>query len=306
MTIRKNVQRTCHRTESGLNIPTGIVSDISQSSTQTYLEIKEKAYAIEKLYSENKVPLPSSCDLVRLIENAKTLSDKWDLNRAKGETLEKLLRVYYLDRIADAVLQLKNFPGCSKYLTDLTSGSLNFLERTNTKAKDIFWEIELWALLKKQFFMTCLFDPPDIVVDLEDGKIGIACKKLYSEKHVQNVLSEAVSQIESSFDFGIVAINLDDLLVPAQQILSTPNQQTMEKIIDNLNAEFLKKHQRHLQKYLTSGRLLAALVSTSIIADLQTERIRLHNARKVQFWNTPELTEEKKGLLNKFRTQLMN
>lgn len=66
----------------------------------------------------------------------------------------------------------------------------------------------------------------------------------------------------------------------------------MEKIIDNLNTRFLKKHQRHLQKYLTSGRLLAALVSTSVIADIKTERTRLYNARKVQFWNIPGLTEK--------------
>ena len=36
--------------ESGLVIPQGTVSDLSLSSSQTYLQIKEKALAIERLY----------------------------------------------------------------------------------------------------------------------------------------------------------------------------------------------------------------------------------------------------------------
>ena len=55
-------------------------------------------------------------------------------------------------------------------------------------------------------------------------------KKFYSARHVQNVLSQAVVQIEESFDFGIVAVNLDDL-IPANNLLAAPTQERAEEIV---------------------------------------------------------------------------
>jgi len=188
MTIRKGIQEIWHDTESGLVIPTGTVSDLSLSSSQTYLVIKEKASAIEELYSENGVPLPPNCDLALLIEDAKTLSDSWLLNRLDGLPMNLLFRAACLDRIAEAVLPLRNVPDRIKHLIAFTTGSLDLLQRERSGAKNILWEVELWAVLKRRSFSAHLCEPPDVLVDFEDAKVGIACKKLYSEKHVQNVL----------------------------------------------------------------------------------------------------------------------
>ena len=305
MTTRKNVQQIWHDTKSGLVIPSGTVSDLSQSYSQTYLAIKEKACAIEELYSENDLPLPLTCDLARLIEDAKTFSDSWLLNRIDGLPMTQLFRVGHLDRVAEAILPLRSIPGRTNYLTALTSGSLDLLARERSGAKNILWEVEFWAVLKRRSFRAHLCEPPDIVVDFEGAKIGIACKKLYSEKHVQNVLSEAVAQIEASFDFGIVAVNLDDL-VPANQILRTPNQQTMGEFINDLNVKFLHRHERHFRKYLASGRMLSALVSTSVLADIYAESTRFNNARQATIWTIPGLPEEKKKQLIRFYEQLMH
>jgi len=75
MAIQKKHEQLWQDAESGLVVPAGIVSDLSQSSSQTYLEIKEKAKTIEKLYTDNDLFLPPTCDLVRLIGDAKALSD---------------------------------------------------------------------------------------------------------------------------------------------------------------------------------------------------------------------------------------
>lgn len=304
MTIRKGIQEIWHGTESGLVIPNGTVSDLSRSSSQTYLVIKEKACAIEELYSENGVPLPPNCDLALLIEDAKTLSDSWLLNRIDGLPMSLLFRVACLDRIAEAILPLRKVPNRAKFLTALTTGSLDLLQRERSSAKNILWEVELWAVLKRRSFSANLCEPPDVVVDFEDAKVGIACKKLYSEKHVQNVLSEAVGQIEASFDFGIVAINLDDL-VPANQILRTPNQRMMGEFINALNVKFLHRHERHFRKYLASGRMLSALLSASVLADVYAESTRFNNARQVTIWTIPGLPKEKKKQLSRFYEKLM-
>jgi len=137
--------------------------------------------------------------------------------------------------------------------------------------------------LKRRDFDASLEEPPDIVVSFEDSKIGIACKKLYSDRYVQNVLSQAVAQIEPTFDFGIVATNLDEL-VPPDQILRTPTQEAMSQYIDGLNSHFFNSHERHFRKYLGSGRLISAFISTGVLADVYRARTRLNYARQSTIW----------------------
>lgn len=304
MATRKSVQQIWHGRESGLVVPQGTVSELSQSSSQTYLRIKEKALAIEQLFEENNVPLRLTSDLARLISDAKTLSDSWLTGQVDKYPMTLLFRAGLLARIADAVLPLAEVPARTRFLETLASGSLDLLERKRSTAKDVLWELELWAILRRKSFDATLHEPPDIVVKLAQSKIGIACKKLYSEKHVQNVLSQAVAQIEPSFEFGIVAVNIDDLL-PANQILKTPTQETMGKYISDLNARFLGEHERHFRKYLAAGRVISALVSTSVLADVYRARTRFNNARQSTVWTIPGLPVEKDRQLKRFYDVLM-
>jgi hypothetical protein len=304
MPTRKSVQHIWLDRGSGLVAPEGTISDLSHSSSQTYLQIKEKALALEQLFADSNVPLPPTCDLARLIAAAKTLSDLWLMNKVDELSMTLLFHGVHLDRIAEAVLPLQHVSNRNKYLLALTSGSLDLFERQQSKAKDVLWELEVWSILRGRSLDAVLCEPPDIVVVFEVAKIGIACKKLYSEKNVEKVLSEGVAQIETSFDFGIVAVNLDDL-APSGQILRASNQGAMSKSISDLNARFLRSHERHFRKYLASGRLLSALVSTSVLADVYKRRPRFNNARQSTIWAIPGLPPEKDRQLKRFYDQLM-
>jgi len=174
-------------------------------------------------YADSEVALPDGCDLARHIADAKSLSDHWLTDHAKLQ-MTLLFRAINLNRIADVVLPLQSVTDRAKYLRLLTSGSLDSLDRQTSKAKNLLWELELWSMLRSHDLDAALQEPPDIVVSLEGLEVGFACKKFYSEKHVQNVLSKAVAQIESGFEIGVVAVNLDDLF-PANQILSTATHQ---------------------------------------------------------------------------------
>src|SRR5690242_17649458 len=142
MPTRKSVQQTWHENTSGLVVHDGTAFDLSYSSANTYLQIKEKALAIEQLYADSNVPLVPTCTLARLIAEAKALSDSWFTNQVDSITGPMLFRVGYLDRIADAVLPLQHVPDRSPYLIVLTSRGLDCLERQPSKAKDILWELE--------------------------------------------------------------------------------------------------------------------------------------------------------------------
>jgi hypothetical protein len=195
-------------------------------------------------------------------------------------------------------------PNCGKYLGALVSGSLDLLKRKKSSAKNIFWEVELWARMKKRGFDAELRDPPDILLDFRGVTIGIACKKLYSEKHVQNVLSQAVSQIEDNCDFGIAAINLDDLQ-PEDMILSQPSHECALEFLAQKNQEFMLRHRHVFGKYLSSGRLLSVLVSTTIVADMYKDKPKFNEAHHSTFWTIPGLPADKERPLNLFYHQLI-
>ncbi len=131
--------------------------------------------------------------------------------------MELVFKTLHIARISTAIHVLSGEDLRNKYLKDLLRGTLNFFEREISHAKSILWELEVCAKIRKAIPDTQLAEP-DVVVSLKGQKIAIPCKKIFSEKGVSKVLSNAVSQFENLFDFGIVAINIDDL-IPADVLL---------------------------------------------------------------------------------------
>ncbi len=211
----------------------------------------------------------------------------------------------HLDRIADTVLLLKNESKKSTHLKKLTSGTLDFFERKRSNSKNYFWELEVWAKLRKRKNEVYLIEPPDIVVNYNNSRIGIACKKLYSEKHVQNVLSESVKQIEKEFEFGIVAINLDDLLPPNVVLKMESSEAVCEKL-NQINTNFINRHSRHFVKYFSTSRIISVIVSTSTITDIQSERPKFSNTYQWTVWTISGLTTRHKEQLDNFYKTIMN
>lgn len=300
----KKIQELWDAHPSGILLPAGHVTDRQDRSKSTYLDVKSKAEKIEEIYKSNGLTLPDNSDLAKLIKNSKQLWKNWFANRTDELEMKILFDVLHLDRIADVVLSLKGEPARVKYLKALVSGPFAFFNREKSYAKDMFWELEVWSKLRKKLSTVNLEEPPDIVIEFKESRIGIACKKLYSEKHVQNVLSQAVHQIEDSFEIGIVALNLDDF-TPAERVLKTSNAQGMTETLLNHNAEFIQRHERHFRKYLASGRLISAIVSTAVIVDIVNTKPRFNNASQWTVWTIPGLKKKKSQNLRKFYSVVM-
>lgn len=290
--------------DAGIFVPSGRSMFVTSLESDKYLEIKEKAKGLEDLYEKTGILLPPKCGLSRLIEDAKMLSDLW-LTSPDSISKELLFRAAFLSRIADALLPLADVPDRFKHLKLLTSGTIDLHQRQRSLAKDTLWELDLWSVLLKRGFEANLVEPPDLVVQFQGSKIGIACKKFYSEFNVGKVLSQAVQQLEASCDCGIVALNLDDLTA-SRQILSASTVESMAKFLQDLNVAFLFRHKRPLLKYLKSQRILAVLVSTSVLADITKNKARLTESQQITVWGVPGLTSEKSHQLENFRNQLMH
>lgn len=283
-------------TGAGILIPAGTVLDVSRRSSTTFLDLKAKAEEIEQIYASAKVAIPKVSDLWRLIRNAKLLSDRWLLNRTADATMFDVFDAMHLQRIVEAVLPLRHVSGNKPYLRRLVAGGLDLFKRTKSRAKDALWELEFWSLLRRRSANPRLVDPPDIVVDVGSSAIGISCKKLYSEAHVQNVLSKAVRQVEPYFDIGVVAISLDDL-IPGDNLLRVPNQAQLDRALNEHNNAFLRRHERHFRKYLSAGRIQCVVVSTCVVAHVTSWRVSYNNARQSTVWAFPRLPASKHRLL---------
>jgi hypothetical protein len=297
------MRKIYRKNSGGVFVPDGVASDWSSKYTETYLDVKEKACEVEALYSDSGVAIPCTCDLANQISDVKKLSDSWLTKIPNEIPLNLLFRTLGFQRIADAVLPLQTVDDNRPYLKALTSGTLDFFKRKKSRAKDILWELELWALLNRRGFNAVLSEP-DIVINFEDSKIAIPCKKIYSERGTQKVLSNAVGQVERSFDYGIAALNIDDL-TPENSVCRGGDYGVVGSYISQLNMSFIKRNERHFRKYLSNGRLLSAMVSTSSVSDLTEEKTRLHNVRQTSGWIIPGLPKDKADQVKRFHSKLM-
>jgi hypothetical protein len=288
--VTKTVKRIWNRLSSGLYVPAGVEAREHEFVQETFLDMKDKAIRVERLYADASVPLRPRSDLARMLADAKALSDAWLSGQEPGDrTRELLIRGTMFNQIAGSLLALQGVDGARQYLKTVSSGTIDSRVRTKSKAKNCLWELEWWAVLRKRSLAAELQDPPDIVVALGDRKLAVACKRIYSEKHVQNVLSQAVKQTERGYDVGVVAINLDDLL-PAGSIPQAPTHDEIATHLSRLNLRFIGAHERHLRKYLASGRLVSAIVSTGCVA-LSTGGF--YHARQFAIWTIPGLETRK-------------
>ena len=211
---------------SGIVTPTGYESSRSRVDSETYLKIKNKAELLENFYNEFDVPIPKDCGLAKLIKSAKELSDSWLTGGVDDLPNINLWRAAHLSRVSDSIFTLKEEIEVKFYLTKLTNGSLDLLKREKSEAKNFLWELELLYVLRVHGIDAKLKEPPDIVATFNGDEIGIACKKVYSEKNFEKVLSNGVAQIEKQYKYGIVAINIDDL-APPDALFSAGTQKDM-------------------------------------------------------------------------------
>ncbi|AKH36879.1 MULTISPECIES: hypothetical protein [Nitrosomonas] len=286
------------KTQGGVIVQTGNSSNFTMRDSSAYLAIKQRGLELQELYRKNDLVVHPESYLSKLIEDTAMLSDAWLCNDEGHMKISYLFSASQLNRIATAALPLRVSEQAKEYLSALLIGSLDLLNRERSKAKDTLWELELWQALARMG-MHATLEEPDIVVSFDGARIGIACKKFYSENNVSKVLSQAVSQLEGNFDFGMIAINLDDL-TPPNNILKATSIDQMLEMISQLNFSFIRRHERHFRKYLEPGRAIAAFVSTSVISDVITAKPRFNNSRQSTLWTIPELSSKKAEQMRNF------
>lgn len=262
-------------------------------SKSNHIETIQKIEYIESLFDKSNVNISPQSDLFKLLGEVKE-------NYSEYNSEALMIKALYINRIANAMLCLENIDNKEKYLYDLLKGSLDVLEHKPSHAKSILFELEVLTQFQS-FVKESYLDEPDVVVPTGEDKIGISCKKITSENNLQKTFSNGVKQIEkNSFNYGIVAINIDDLL-PEKALLNANTIKDVDEILFSHNMDFINKHQRHFLKYIKDSRILAVLVYSSIFTDIKSHKPRFNTAYQTSVWTVKDLKEDQRKILNSLK-----
>lgn len=283
---------------SGIVTPDGRCKDFLEYSQNSFVEIKQMAIEVDGMFHEAGIVLNPTCSLRQLIEDAKLLADTSVDGSVDSSERSVHMRGCLALRITQAILSLKDEPNITSHLSRLGSGSLNLFKKGESTVKNFFWEIETFASLKRHG-LNPLFEEPDLSVSIDGVQIGVACKKIYSEKNVGKVLSNAAAQIATRKRPGIVAINLDDLHQLDEPITGS-TYGSINQALSDFNVRFIGKHERHLRKYLGSSRITACMISSHHYGDATAEQARLNNYSETTCWAIPNLGGERQRLSDAF------
>ena len=258
-----------------------------------FQETHNQVKYIQDTFDECGVRIKEHSFLFRLLSN--TLK-----NYGSSNTLFEIFNALHVKRIYSALVTLEGFDGKNKYLKDLTRSTLDFMKTSQSHSKNILFELEVTGSLRSIFKGTFL-DEPDIVVPFNDGNVGIACKKIISEKNFEKQLSNGVNQIKNNnFIFGLIAVNIDNLL-PDKTILNANTFNQASDLLHNKNMEFIHKYSSKFLKYLADNRIIAVLIVTSTIAEIKDEKPRFNNISESTIWTIQELEKEHKDKINQFK-----
>jgi hypothetical protein len=204
-----------------------------------------------------------------------------------------------LYRVADAILALRDVQNGDGYLRKITA-NLDFFESERSVAKDIFWELELWWMIRRKLPTARLVDPPDIMLGLDGGTLGIACKSVYSEASVEKALSTGVKQVTSNCDAGVVAFNIDSF-IPKDCVINAKDKAGLDELLHPIVDGFIERHRRYIDRYLNEQRLAAVVICISGVGDIHSWSVAFNTVRSTTIYAASAATDIAASLLGQLR-----
>jgi len=86
-------------------------------------------------------------------------------------------------------------------------------------------------------------------------------------------------------------MNIDEL-TPPESVLPAKNFAAMSSRLVHLNNTFIGENERFFQKYLSKGRIIGVLVSTTVIVDIAEAPTHINHASQWNIWTMPGISEE--------------
>lgn len=261
--------------------PKFTLSPDGSNAVWTYREIADRSEAVRAELTRRNIRLHRDSALGTLLREAEALAQEWDAGTDAGG-IRRLMSAAHANRVAEAVLAIAGEPEAEECLRRMAGNDMNLSERKPSRGKDALWELDLLAFLRRRSIRAVLREP-DITVDLGFGDYPIACKKVYSEKGVETQMRKGVQQMSQFNGAGLVAFNIDDL-VPADALMRSRTSTEASDYLAALNKDFIDRHQRHIQRFVTGERCDGILVATTVLTDIAEGGTRFNNHLQLTVW----------------------
>jgi hypothetical protein len=289
-------------TPAGVLVPSGSTTNVRSFSNTSVTAAKLEGLELLQLFRKQRLNPDRSTSLIRLIDGTTRFSDALLMANDHEQSYADLFCALQVSRIVAAVNAVRDDAALPRVLGELLDGDMNLLARSQSKAKDTLWELELLRIMRTNGIHAVL-DEPDLLLAGTTDEIGVACKKLYSEANFSKVISVAVKQIRRSLKMGLVAVNIDDLL-PADAVLKADSEAVASQMINTRISDFMVRQEHYLRRYLEPGRAVAILVSCATLADLKHNEPRFCSFRQTVAWHIPstalEIDAEFNAILSAF------
>jgi hypothetical protein len=266
--------------------------------TWQYREIAEGAGKVRALYAERALRLHRDSVLGILLREAEALNRDWESGRSGTGDIRRLVSAGHANRIIHVLDQVGCEPGAEEALRRI-AGNVDLAGRQQSQGKDALWELELFVNCRTRGVEVAIVDPPDLVLRLSLGELGVACKKIYSENGVEAQIRKGGKQLAPYKGVGLIALNLDDLL-PADAILRAENIDGAGKILAATIDQFVDRHGRVLQRAVLERRCDGFLLSAHTQADIVGSRVRFNNYSHTTVWTVETAATESRARIEEF------
>jgi hypothetical protein len=220
-----------------------IVVETKPLTSETCLGI---ATQIQTALARYDVPMNPSSDIAMFIREMRWLAEHLDKPKAllkatdQKRFVDGLLIVDQAENIAATFARLAETETVKPKL-DLLKNRLNRLNKQgDPKARDIFFELEVAGRVAQYPQWHVSFREPDIIIGWPDGCIGLACKRVRSDKQLSKRIREAADQgARSGFPFFVI-LEVENLISAgrflfmrsAHELESYANQRLSQLVLD--------------------------------------------------------------------------
>jgi hypothetical protein len=227
-----------------------------QRSVETILKSISSARAV---FEQHGVRIRNGSSMDQLLTQAeRTLT-------APTQTLRQSMDLEYVIALASLLVGLADEVGIKVLLERIAGSEMDTASRKPAQGKDAIWELSCFSTFKIGGMEARLAEP-DVVTNFGHGDYGVACKKVYSENSVEKCIAKGVRQITDSGMKGLVALNIDELLIPPKKLMYASDQDFLRAMLQGYAGDFIERHRPTLNKYARDGACDGYIVSASRVA----------------------------------------
>lgn len=268
-----------------------------RAQVDTYAQVAQRVCQVREILAEWNIRLRSGSSLSQFLRQAETLAQEWGTGTTSS--IEILCNTAHVNLLALSVLALRGDPEVKQPLQRMASNVMMPDDRRQSQGKDALWEIVLLAQLRKGGVEARFEDPPDIVATLDGEDYPIACKKVWTETGVKGHIRKAGQQLRRFGNGGIIALNLDDLVLPGR-LLRHDDYESAGRILDQFNLDFIERHRDVLQQAIMEGRCDGVWISVCTATDLTREDTPFNLFTQTSIWHLTDASEESRTRLLRF------